>query len=172
MNRRDVHNELKAWILSSTDTPLPLNLIDLDLVDDAGFTAMHILAEMEEANDFESFHFEQKAHILIRFGAPIHSGEFFLNYTPLQWCSWHPAPGACMALIAAGAQTHAINRNGDNALTLCKKQFATTHSAGLHRRTEKLQAVFSILASQTDKIALEKFIPDLARPEPSEPTRL
>lgn len=159
MNRRDVHKALKEWIFAPAAMPLPLKSINPSLADDAGFTALHILAEQEEASDMESFHFEQKAKILMLSGAPIHSGDYFMSYTPLHWCSWHPAPGTCAALLAAGAHLHAVNRNGDDAYALCNKQLASSRSGGMHRRGEKLRVVLSILASQHDKIVLDSFLP-------------
>lgn len=176
MNRRDVHKALKDWIFSPIELQLPLELINPSLSDDAGFTALHILAEQEESSDLEPSHFEQKAKMLILSGAPVHSGDFFMNYTPLQWCAWHPAPGTCMALLAAGAVLHTVNRNGDDAFALCKKQLSTPRSGGMHRRGEKLLTVFSILGSQKDKVVLDSFLPPftghLLDASYSAPTRL
>ena len=131
---------------------------------DAGFGALHALAEEEASSDFGAPHWCDAALMAIAMGSCHTAGDHQIGHTPLHWCAWHGAPGVASALLAAGAAQWQ-NRCGETPADICRRMIKTLGPAPGNRE-ERARLVLGILASESERCALLSSFSSSAMPAP------
>lgn len=164
MSRRRVHDQIRSWANNPAAAEPEGEWLECT---DAGFGALHVLAESESASDLGPRHWQERARRAISLGSSLRAGDHLVGHTPLHWCAWQGAPGVAAALLAAGAQP-CSNRCGQTPSDICRS--ALRGSAPTQQ--SKLLSTLALLESAVEREALLSGLSPFGSDAPARATRL